>query len=97
MTSKSTINGTTVGLLLIRFAAAFMLAASSLLVLLLLLRTFAFLQTFNWYLGPLSVAIGFVPIFLWYRRDAYPLGLLFCPAAYFLLRYLATLVSPLLP
>lgn len=84
-------------MLLVRYAAALVLATLSLLVLMLLARNSLFLGRFNLLIAPLSIAVGFVPLFRWYRRDAYPLGLLFVPSAYVLFLYAVPLISSLLP
>jgi hypothetical protein len=34
---------------------------------------------------PIAVLAGLVPIIWWYRRDAYPIGLMFCPLMFFVL------------
>ena len=42
---------------------------------------------FTWFVAPVSVAVGYVPLWRWYPRDAYPIGLVFCPAMLFALVY----------
>jgi hypothetical protein len=41
----------------------------------------------------LSVAAGLVPIIRWYGRDAFPIGVIYCPAVFFLLRYLGEVIG----
>lgn len=40
-----------------------------------------------WFIWPLAIGAGYIPLWRWYSRDAYPIGLVFCPAMFFLLRY----------
>jgi hypothetical protein len=60
---------------------------------LLAVRAPSALEGFSWYVLPLSVAVGFAPIIRWYGRDAFPIGVLYCPAVFFLLRYLAQVIT----
>ena len=42
---------------------------------------------FLWFGPAIAIAAGYIPLWRWYPRDAYPIGLVFCPAMFFLLRY----------
>lgn len=73
----------------VRFLISLVLAVMTLVALIASIRTWYALQGFALWALPLSVAVGFAPIIGWYRRDAYPIGIVYCPAVFFLLRYLA--------
>lgn len=77
----------------IRLVISLVLSVVTLVVALLAVRASAALQGFSWYVLPLSVAVGFAPIIRWYGRDAFPIGVLYCPAVFFLLRYLAQVLT----
>lgn len=57
-------------------------------VLVTLDRTVLTGQPLLWFIWPLAIGAGYVSLWRWYPRDAYPIGLVFCPAMFFLLRYL---------
>ena len=71
-----------------RAAAAITISIVTLLAIMVLLRSVPFTTGFSWYGAPIAIAAGYVPLWRWYPRDAYPIGLVFCPAMFFLLRYL---------
>lgn len=76
----------------VRFLTALVLSVVTLIALIVSMRTWSALQSYTLWVLPLSIAVGFAPIIRWYRRDAYPIGLAYCPAMFFFLRYLAQLV-----
>lgn len=47
----------------------------------------SWVRYFTWFVIPVSVAVGYVPLWRWYPRDAYPIGLVFCPSMLFVLLY----------
>jgi hypothetical protein len=73
---------------LARFALAVSISIAALVMLMALNRTVLRNQPLTWFISPLAIAAGYVPLWRWYPRDAYPIGLVFCPAMFFLLRYL---------
>jgi hypothetical protein len=76
-----------------RLVIALVLSIVTLVATLLAVRTSSALQGFSWYVLPLSVAAGLAPIIRWYGRDAFPIGVVYCPAVFFLLRYLAQVMT----
>lgn len=79
---------------LVRVALAGLVSIGCLLALTWVVRTTSALDKVVWFIIPISVGIGFVPMWRWYPRDAYPIGLVFCPAVFFLLWYLGARCSP---
>jgi hypothetical protein len=76
-----------------RLVISLVLSIVTLVVTLLAVGASSALQAFSWYVLPLSVAVGFAPMIRWYGRDAFPIGVLYCPAVFFLLRYLAQVMT----
>lgn len=72
----------------VRLLVSLLLSVVTLVVLIALVRASSTLQAFVWFVVPLSVVVGFAPMIRWYGRDAYPIGLVYCPVIFFLLRYL---------
>ena len=60
------------------------------------IRTWPSLQWFNLLVVPASIAAGLAPIARWYRRDAFPIGILFVVVMFFLLRWVYERTSPFL-
>ena len=58
-----------------------------------LMRTVTAIQPYALLAVPLGIMIGLVPLLRWYRRDAYPIGILYPLSALFLLRKCAPLVE----
>jgi FtsH-binding integral membrane protein len=77
----------------VRLVIALVISLVTLVVMLFAVRASSALQTFVWYVLPLSVAAGFAPIIRWYGRDAFPIGVIYCPAVFFLLRYLGEVIG----
>ena len=71
-----------------RLALAVLISVATLVVLTTVDQTVLRNQPLTWFVSPLAIAAGYVPLWRWYPRDAYPIGLVFCPAMFFLLRYL---------
>lgn len=90
MTNKIDISVITVRRLLVRLVAAFGLSAGCLFVLILLFRAQPALDGFALFSLPVSVLAGLLPLIYWYRRDAYPIGLIYSPATFYALREAAT-------
>ena len=72
---------------LLRVAAAVMLSLLTFAALIWLHGRWSSLREFTWFVSPVSVAVGYVALWRWYPRDAYPIGLVFCPAMLFGLVY----------
>ena len=68
---------------------AFAVAASMLTfaALVWLLPFSSWIRNITLFVVPMSIAVGYVPLWRWYPRDAYPIGLVFCPAMLFVLLY----------
>ena len=77
----------------VRLVIALLLSLVTLVVLLFAVRAASSLQGFAWFVLPMSVAVGFIPIIRWYGRDAFPIGVIYCPAVFFLLRYLGEVIG----
>jgi len=77
----------------VRLFISLALSLVCVVVLLAAVRASSTLQSFSWYVLPLGVAVGFAPMIRWYGRDAFPIGVLYCPALFFLLRYLAQVIA----
>lgn len=77
----------------VRLVISIALALVTLVVSLLGLRASSVLQSFSWFVLPMSVAAGFAPMIRWYGRDAFPIGVVYCPAVFFLLRYLGEVIG----
>ncbi|MFM8532792.1 MAG: hypothetical protein ACKOEC_04290 [Acidimicrobiia bacterium] len=45
------------------------------------------------YVVPVAMILGFMPLLFWYRRDAYPVGLLFAPVTHYWLRFFASVAG----
>ena len=71
-----------------RVALAVLTSMAALAVLVTLDRTVLSSQPLVWFIWPIAIGAGYIPLWRWYPRDAYPIGLVFCPAMFFLLRYL---------
>ena len=84
---------TTFAVHVVRLGIALVISLVTLLVMLFAVRASSLLQNFAWYVLPLSVAAGFAPIVRWYGRDAFPIGVIYCPAVFFLLRYLGEAIG----
>lgn len=50
-------------------------------------------QPFALMVVPIGIVIGLVPLLLWYRRDAYPIGILYPISAFYFLRKGAAFVD----
>lgn len=85
MTQHTDTRMSAVGRLAVRLLAAFSLSAGCLYVLVTLTRTVSPLQRLNLVALPVSVLVGLMPLIYWYRRDAYPIGLIYCPTAFYIL------------
>lgn len=81
--------GSRVALHLMRVAAAITISIVVMLGVMALLRFVAASRWLTWYGAPIAIAAGYVPLWRWYPRDAYPIGLVFCPAMFFVLSQLA--------
>lgn len=77
-----------------RVAFAVLTSATSFAILIALDRTVLSAYPLVWFIWPVAIGAGYIPLWRWYRRDAYPIGLVFAPAMFFLLRYLYQLVDP---
>ena len=77
----------------VRLVIALVLSLVTLVVMLFAVRASSLLQNVAWYVLPLSVAAGFAPIIRWYGSDAFPIGVIYCPAVFFLLRYLGEVIG----
>lgn len=77
----------------VRLLVSLLLSIVTLVVLISSVRAWPTLQGFAWFVLPISVAAGFAPMLRWYGKDAYPIGLVYCPTVFFLLRYLAQFAS----
>lgn len=77
------------GVLVLRFTAAAILSGVALLLFAALDRSAPASMRVTLLVLPASIAVGFLPLLYWYRRDAYPIGMLFAPAAYYWLRFVA--------
>ncbi len=75
-----------------RLLISLVISVVTLVVVIVSVRASSTLQGFALFGLPLSVAVGFAPIIRWYGRDAYPIGLVYCPVVFFLLRYLGQFV-----
>ena len=84
---------TTLATHIVRLVIALVLSLVTLVVMLVAVRASSSLQSFVWYVLPLSVAAGFALIIRWYGRDAFPIGVIYCPAVFFLFRYLAEVIG----
>lgn len=71
-----------------RVALAVAISTATLALLVTLDRTLLRAQPLMWFISPLAIAAGYVPLWRWYPHNAYPIGLVFCPAMFFVLRYL---------
>lgn len=69
-----------------RIAVATAICILALLAVMVMLRFVSGADRFAWYGLPLSIAAGYAALWRWYPRDAYPIGLAFCPAMFFFLR-----------
>jgi hypothetical protein len=78
----------------IRAAAAIVISIVALLGVMTILRFAPVMERFSWYGVALAIAAGYVPLWRWYRRDAYPIGLVFCPLMFFILRQVYAWASP---
>ena len=78
---------------LVRLVVSLALSLVSLVAMLAGVRASSALQNFSWYVLPLSVAVGFAPMIRWYGRDAFPIGVAYCPVVFLLLRYLGEVIS----
>ncbi len=79
------------GELFARFAIALAVSSIVLVIETTLLRLSS--ASFALYVVPIAIGAGLLPLIYWYRRDAYPAGLIFVPAAYVWLRLLASLLG----
>jgi hypothetical protein len=77
-----------------RAAAAIAISIVALLGVMAVLRFAPVTTQFSWYGVPIAIAAGYVPLWRWYRRDAYPIGLVFCPLMFFILRGISEWASP---
>jgi hypothetical protein len=77
-----------------RVFAAVMISVVALLAVMTFLRFVPNTNQLSWFGPPIAIAAGYVPLWRWYPRDAYPIGLVFCPAMFFLLRYVYEWVAP---
>lgn len=82
-----------IGLLILRFIAALLLASAALTLFAALDRSVLAPLNLTLFVVPAAVLVGFLPLLFWYGRDAYPIGLVFVPAAYYWLRVLASATS----
>jgi hypothetical protein len=60
------------------------------LALMFLFRATQRLEQISWLSLPTLLILGFVPLALRFKRDAYPIGLVYFPGMYAALMYLAT-------
>ena len=79
---------------MLRAAAAIAISIVTLLGIMTLLRFVSSARGFSWYGAPIAIAAGYIPLWRWYPREAYPIGLLFCPLMFFILREFAEWVHP---
>jgi hypothetical protein len=56
------------------------------------IRTWSFFDSMTLLVIPIATLLGLLPIIHWYRRDAYPIGLVYCLAMFFLLRWFHQLI-----
>lgn len=73
----------------LRSAVAIAISAASLTILVWLFSGRPRLQSFSWSVIPVCIALGYLPLWRWYPRDAYPIGLVFVPTMFLFLRYFA--------
>ena len=77
-----------------RVALAVLISTGAFVVLVTLDRTILSRHQLLWFIWPLVIGAGYIPLWRWYPRDAYPIGLVFCPAMFFLLRYVYEWAGP---
>jgi hypothetical protein len=70
-----------------RVVAAILISIAVLIVIVTLDRTVLSRQPLLFLTAPIAIGTGYIPLWRWYPRQAYPIGLVFCPAMFFLLRY----------
>lgn len=71
-----------------RVALAVMISTATFELLVTLDRTILSRHQLLWFIWPLAIGAGYIPLWRWYPRDAYPIGLVFCPAMFFFLKFL---------
>ena len=54
------------------------------------------LQFVSWAVIPVCIVPGYLPLWRWYPRNAYPIGVVFVPTMFLLLRYLAEQLEEIL-
>jgi hypothetical protein len=72
---------------LIRSLTAIALSLLTFAVLVELHSRASLVRDFTLFVVPVSIAVGYIPLWRWYPRDAYPIGLMFCPAMLVVLVY----------
>jgi hypothetical protein len=72
----------------VRLGVATAMSIAGLIAYVALLRALPHLQVLSLYAIPFSIAVGLLPLLYWYRRDAYPMGLVFCAVMFVILRLL---------
>lgn len=77
-----------------RISVAITVSIVTLLGVMTLLRFVPITTNFSWFGVPIAIAAGFLPLWRWYAQDAYPIGLVFCPLMFFVLREVATWAYP---
>lgn len=77
-----------------RAGAAIAISIVALLGIMALLRFVPGTNRFTWFYPPIAIAAGYLPLWRWYARDAYPIGLVFCPVMFFMLREVAEWIYP---
>ena len=78
----------------VRAVAAITISIVALLAIMALLRLAPVLNRFFWFAPAIPIAAGYVPLWRWYPRNAYPIGLVFCPVMFFVLRKIAEWAYP---
>lgn len=74
-------------LLVARLVLSLLVAAGVLVAGVRLHRILPVEASLSLYVLPVSIVIGFLPLLHWYRRDSYPIGLVYFPVSlYWLIR-----------
>lgn len=77
-----------------RAVAAILISIVALFGIMLVLRLVPITNRFSWFTAPIAIAAGYIPLWRWYPKDAYPIGLVFCPLMFFVLWKVAEWTYP---
>jgi hypothetical protein len=91
-----TMTGRRLAVHVLRSAVAVAISAISLAILVWLFSGRPRLQFFSWGVIPVCIVLGYLPLWRWYPREAYPIGVVFVPTMFLLLRYLAARLEGIL-